>query len=259
MEQRSEAVTVAKGNSDFEELKALITTLKDDSKVRHQVLVEALTEERKWKRDFQDSQVFYIILIFVIQSQRVTVIIYYQEWIIKGCSKVEKYAKKWAEATAGLSNDVIQTIMGMGEDNTLGPSLLQLRPSLLQVSEVVKNLPLQILGEDGEDKPGPSLLQVSDMIKTLPLQILGEDDEDKPVSLRQVKDLIVMAKEDSTSNFRTQGQSIRSQFAQAKMQNEAAFATLRASINYVASAATPAGPNSARMMSDNEAQEVTFR
>lgn len=232
MEQRSEAVTVAKGNSDFEELKALITTLKDDSKVRHQVLVEALTEERKWKRDFQDSQVFYIILIFVIQSQRVTVIIYYQEWIIKGCSKVEKYAKKWAEATAGLSNDVIQTIMGMGEDNTLGPSLLQLRPSLLQVSEVVKNLPLQIL---------------------------GEDDEDKPVSLRQVKDLIVMAKEDSTSNFRTQGQSIRSQFAQAKMQNEAAFATLRASINYVASAATPAGPNSARMMSDNEAQEVTFR
>ncbi len=131
MEQRSEAVTVAKANSDLEELKALITTLKDESKARHQVLVEALTEERKWKRDFQDSQVFYIILIFVIQSQRVTVIIYYQEWIIKGCSKVEKYAKKWAEATAGLSNDVIQTIMGMGEDNTLGPSLLQLRPSLL--------------------------------------------------------------------------------------------------------------------------------
>ncbi len=118
---------------------------------------------------------------------------------------------------------------------------------------------MQILGEDSEAKPGPSLLQVIDMIKTLPLQILGEGGEDKPVSLRQVKDLIVVAKEDSTSNFRTQGQSIGKMFAAAKMQNEAAFATLKASIHYVASAATPAGPSSARMMSDNEAQEVTFR
>ena len=51
MEQRSEAVTVAKANSDNEELKALISTLKDESKARHQALVEALTEERKWKRE----------------------------------------------------------------------------------------------------------------------------------------------------------------------------------------------------------------
>ena len=260
MEQRSEAVTSAKANySDVEELKRLISTLKDESTARHEALVEALTEERKWKRDFQDSQVFYIILIFVIQSQRVTVIIYYQEWIIKGCSKIEKYAKDWAEATGGLSDNVIQTVMGMTEDDKLGPSLLELRPSLLQVSENIKHLPLQILGEGGEDEPGLSLLQVSKLIEKLPLQILGEGGEDKPVSLRQVIDLIVAAKEDSTSNFRTQGQSIRNMFAAATLQNEAAFNSLRHSIAFVASAATPAGPSSARMMSHDEAQEVTFR
>ena len=259
MEQRSEAVTVAKANSVNEELKALISTLKDESKARHQALVEALTEERKWKRDFQDSQVFYIILIFVIQSQRVTVILYYQEWIIKGCSNIEKYAKEWAEATGGLNKDIIQTVMGMTDDNTLGPSLLQLRPSLLQVSEVVNNLALQILGEDSEAKPGPSLLQVSKLIEKLPLQILGEGGEDNPVSLRQVKDVIVSAKEDSTSNFRTQGQSIRNMFAAATLQNEAAFNSLRHSIAYVASAATPAGPSSARMMSHDAAPEELFK
>ena len=75
---RSEAVSVAKAATDasesFIELKGLIKTLTEESKTRHLEPGEKLTEERKWKRDFQDLQVLKNHLIFVIQSRRVDVI-----------------------------------------------------------------------------------------------------------------------------------------------------------------------------------------
>lgn len=111
----------------------------------------------------------------------------------------------WADATQGLSDDCIQSIMGTIRDDdgsvqTTGPSLLELRNSL-------SSIPEQIRGA-----VGPGFLDIGARLSEIPGHIKG----DSGPTILELKDVM-------KGNFTTLDNRSNARFVTAKQEHEAAF------------------------------------
>ncbi len=125
----------------------------------------------------------------------------------------------WADATQGLSDDCIQSIMGTIRDDdgsvqTTGPSLLELRNSL-------SSIPEQIRGA-----VGPGFLDIGARLSEIPGHIKG----DSGPTILELKDVM-------KGNFTTLDNRSNARFVTAKQEHEAAFQGLATQVRGFCTAA----------------------
>ena len=125
----------------------------------------------------------------------------------------------WADATQGLSDDCIQSIMGTIRDDdgsvqTTGPSLLELRNSL-------SSIPEQIRGA-----VGPGFLNIGARLSEIPGHIKG----DSGPTILELKDVM-------KGNFTTLDNRSNARFVTAKQEHEAAFQGLATQVRGFCTAA----------------------
>ena len=134
-------------------------------------------------------------------------------------SEIKAKITLWADATQGLSDDCIQSIMGTIRDDdgsvqTTGPSLLELRTSL-------SSIPEQIRGA-----VGPGFLDIGARLSEIPGHIKG----DSGPTILELKDVM-------KGNFTTLDNRSNARFVTAKQEHEAAFQGLATQVRGFCTAA----------------------
>ena len=134
-------------------------------------------------------------------------------------SEIKAKITLWADATQGLSDDCIQSIMGTIRDDdgsvqTTGPSLLELRNSL-------SSIPEQIRGA-----VGPGFLDIGARLSEIPGHIKG----DSGPTILELKDVM-------KGNFTTLDNRSNARFVTAKQEHEAAFQGLATQVRGFCTAA----------------------
>ena len=150
-------------------------------------------------------------------------------------SEIKAKITLWADATQGLSDDCIQSIMGTirdedGSVQTTGPSLLELRNSL-------SSIPEQIRGA-----LGPGFLDIGARLSEIPGHIKG----DSGPNMLELKEVM-------KGNFQTLDSRSTARFDTAKQEHELALLRLTTHIKAFASAAMTSQPMSSSIISTSAA------
>ena len=125
----------------------------------------------------------------------------------------------WADATQGLSDDCIQSIMGTIRDEN--GSVQTTGPSLLELSNSLSSIPEQIRGA-----VGPGFLDIGARLSEIPGHIKG----DSGPTILELKDVMKV-------NFQTLDGRSNARFVTAKQENEAAFQGLATQVRSFCTAA----------------------
>ena len=125
----------------------------------------------------------------------------------------------WADATQGLSDDCIQSIMGTIRDEN--GSVQTTGPSLLELSNSLSSIPEQIRGA-----VGPGFLDIGARLSEIPGHIKG----DSGPTILDLKDVM-------KGNFTTLDNRSNARFVTAKQEHEAAFQGLATQVRGFCTAA----------------------
>ena len=125
----------------------------------------------------------------------------------------------WADATQGLSDDCIQSIMGTIRDEN--GSVQTTGPSLLELSNSLSSIPEQIRGA-----VGPGFLDIGARLSEIPGHIKG----DSGPTILELKDVM-------KGNFTTLDNRSNARFVTAKQEHEAAFQGLATQVRGFCTAA----------------------
>ena len=149
--------------------------------------------------------------------------------------EVKTKITQWADATQGLSDDCIQSIMGTirdetGSVQTTGPSLLELRNDLSSIPEQIR----------GALEPG--FLDINARLSEMPGHIKG----DSGPNMLELKEVM-------KGNLQTLDGHSNARFATAKQEHEVALLGLTTHIKAFASAAMTSQPMSSSIISTSAA------
>ena len=134
-------------------------------------------------------------------------------------SEIKAKITLWADATQGLSDDCIQSIMGTIRDED--GSVQTTGPSLLELSNSLSSIPEQIRGA-----VGPGFLDIGARLSEIPGHIKG----DSGPTILELKDVM-------KGNFTTLDNRSNARFVTAKQEHEAAFQGLATQVRGFCTAA----------------------